>query len=323
MLDFDSMFETIEKIQPEKKNYIDERFWKLSRNDDDVGLARIRLLPGRIKVDGEEQTVPYVRFYKYAINLKSFGAKKFTEIKSPESIGQKSAVAELRKELYKIGNDEAKKVLDILKRSERYVSNIYVVKDPIKPENDGKVFLWEYGVKLKDKFLGWLNPTSEDIAMGAKPINVWHPIKGADIKLVMRKSGGFYNYDDTTYYDPAPLFGGDEQKIKEILNQTFELTEWLDPATYPTYEEEVERLLWLFDGTKVEDILKKLGVSLYSGVKADNTTIPPQINQNSANNMNNVDKKVETKKDEFDMNMKPLKAQENKDDDDLDFLDDI
>jgi len=317
MFDFDNMFENIEKIQPSQKKFgPDPRFWKLSRNDDDVGLARIRLLPGKIIVNGEEKTVPYIRLYKYAISLRGFGLKKFIDIESPESVGNKCAVSDLRKELYKIGTDEAKKVLEILKRSEKYISNIYVVNDPIKKENTGKVALWEYGVKLKDKFVGWNNPSPEDVAMGAKPINVYHPIKGADIKLVMKKSGGFYNYDDTMHYDPAPLMGGDKEKIKEILSQTYELTEWLQPEHYPTYEEEVEKLLWLFDGTKVEDILKDLGVSLYKGITADNTTIPPQSKAS-------VPKK---EKDEFDMEMDTPKAQSSKpkdEDDDLDFLDEL
>jgi len=322
--DFDSMFNNVEKIQPEPKRFgPDPRFWKLSRNDNDVGLARIRLLPSKVVYDGKEQLVPYVRVYKYAINLRPFGSKKFTEIESPQSVGKKCAVADLKKELNKIGTDEAKKVMEILKRNERYISNIYVVNDPIKTENNGQVKLWEYGVKLKDKFTGWKNPPKEDLAMGAKPINVYHPIEGADIKLVMRKSGGFYNYDDTTYYPPEPLFGGDTEKIKEILNKTYELTEWLQPDHYPTYDEEIDKLLWLFDGTKVEDILKSLGVSLYKGITTDNTIAPPKVE----NKEEQVENK-ETKNDEFDMKEfdepKPKKQEQKEiDDDDLDFLDDL
>jgi hypothetical protein len=326
MFNFDEMFENIEKIQPSPKKFgPDPRFWKLSRNDDDVGLARIRLLPSKIIQDGEEKTVPYVRVYKYAINLRSFGAKKFTDIESPETIGKPCAIADLRKELYKIGNEEAKKVLEILKRSERYISNIYVVNDPIKPENTGQVKLWEYGVKLKDKFMGWLNPSAEDIALGAKPINVWHPLNGADIKLVMRKSGGFYNYDDTSHYDPAPLAGGDKEKIKEILSKTIPLTEWLEESHYLSYEEEVEKLLWLFDGTKVEDILKSLGVSLYKGVKADNTAVNPQVlTENKATGTKTTENKATetttTENKEFGMEMNTSSSSQ---DDDLDFLDDL
>jgi hypothetical protein len=327
--DFDNMFNNIEEIQPTPKGFgPDPRFWKLSRNDDDVGLARIRLLPSRVKKPtGEETIVPFVRVYKYNINLRPFGLKKFIEIESPETVGLKSATADLRKELYKIGkdNEKVKSVLEILKRSERYISNIYVVNDPIKEKESGNVKLWDYGVKLKDKFEGWRNPSAEDLALGAKPINVWHPVEGADIKLVMRKSGGFYNYDDTTHYDLAPLFvtldgKPDMEKIKQTLQQTYELTEWLDPSHYMTYEEEVEKLLKLFDGSKVEDILKELGVSLYGG-KVDNTVVPPNVQQTQTSGVQasetpqNIQSVQQTQATQV--------SQSAEEDDDLDFLDDL
>lgn len=320
MFNYDEMFENIEKIQPSQKKYgTDPRFWKLSRNDKDEGIARIRLLPGKIVDDSEEKIVPFVRVYKYNISLRPFGAKKFLDIESPQSIKRPCAINDLRKELYKIGTEEAKKVLEILKRSERYITNVYIVKDPIKPENNDKVKLWEFGVKLKEKFLSWNNPSKEDIAMGAKPVNVWHPQKGADIKLVMRKAGGFYNYDDTTMFDPVPLAGGDQEKMKKIMSETIPLTEWLEPEHYISYEEEVEKLLWLFDGTKVEDILKNLGVSLYSGMKS--------ISNPGITSENKVEDKVSEKSEEQSVQTEKQSIGQtvntNESDDDLDFLDDL
>jgi len=314
----DSMFETIEKIQPSNKRFgPDPRFWKLSRNDNDIGIARIRLLPGKITQDGEEKIVPYVRVYKYNVSAKPFGSKRFFEFESRESIGLPDPIAELRKELYKIGTDEAKKFLNVLKRSERFISNIYIVNDPIKKENNGQVKLWEYGVKLKDKFLGWLRPSKEDIALGAKPINVWDPIKGADIKLIMKKSGGFYNYDDTVHYDPAPLFE-DKEKLKEVLESTYKLDEWLQEDHYMTYDEIVEKLHWIFEG-KAEDILKSMGVSLYKGITTDNTIADP-TKLNSSNEK--VEEKPEVKSDTGDLKTEVSTSTTIDDDDDLSFLDD-
>ena len=74
--DFDNMFNNIEEIQPTPKGFgPDPRFWKLSRNDDDIGLARIRLLPGKVTKDGKEVLVPYVRIYKYNINLRKLESR--------------------------------------------------------------------------------------------------------------------------------------------------------------------------------------------------------------------------------------------------------
>jgi hypothetical protein len=317
MFNFDNIFKTIEEIQPNKKEpWKDERFWKLSRNDDDIGLARIRLLPGKVTKDGKEVLVPYVRIYKYNINLRPFGIKKFTEIESGEGIGLSSEVGKLRMELYKIGKDnpDVKSVLDIIKRSEKYISNIYIVNDPNKSEENGKIKLWEYGVKLKDKFEGWRQPSQEDLAMGAEPLNIWHLIIGADIKLVMKKSGGFYNYDDTTHFEIEPLFDSKE-KINEIINKIYSLDEWLQPNHFLTPEEEKQKLRDLFAGTKVEDILIKLGVSLYDDVKVTSKPVQQAVQTQD-------EKPVKTQKvEEPQAKVEPISN--DYDDNNLDFLDDL
>ena len=327
MLNFDEMFKTIEEIQPNKKEtWKDERFWKLSRNDDDVGLARIRLLPGKAIKDGKEVLVPYVRLYKYNISLKNFGIKKFTEIESGEGIGLSSEVGKLRMELYKIGKDnpDVKSVLDIIKRSEKYISNIYIVNDPNKSDENGKIKLWEYGVKLKDKFEGWRQPSQEDLAMGAKPLNVWHLVNGADIKLVMKKSGGFYNYDDTTHFELGALFKDangqpDEEKINGIISKIYNLDDWLQPNHFLNAEEEKQKLRNLFAGTKVEDILISLGVSLYDGVKVEKSKELPSSESDF------VEKPKEDKLDfaEKTKEEPQIKAEPTSNDTDLDFLDDL
>ena len=47
------------------------------------------------------------------------------------------------------------------KRRLHYVSNIYVVTDPNNPENNGKVFRFQYGKKIHDKILKMMNPDLE------------------------------------------------------------------------------------------------------------------------------------------------------------------
>ena len=44
------------------------------------------------------------------------------------------------------------------KRKLSYYSNIYVVKDQLHPENEGKVFLYKYGKKIHDKIASAMQP---------------------------------------------------------------------------------------------------------------------------------------------------------------------
>ena len=43
------------------------------------------------------------------------------------------------------------------KRRLGFTSNIYVLKDPANPQNEGKVFLYKYGKKIFDKLNDMMN----------------------------------------------------------------------------------------------------------------------------------------------------------------------
>ena len=325
----DDLFNNIKEVQPEKNNFgADERFWKLSRNDDDIGLARIRLLPTDATIDGEQRVLPFIRVYKYELNVKKFGSKRFFTIDSPQNVGLPDPIYKLRSELYKIkDNPEVEKILEGIRRPEKYIANVFVRNDPIKPENTGRVALWEFGKKLKEKFVAWRTPSQEDIAMGAKPIDVWNLKSGNDIKLVMRKAGGFYNYDDTSYYDAQPITT-DKAEFEKIMNGRHNATEWFSKEHYMSEDEIIAKLLWLFDGTQAEDTLKTIGSFLYAGGGA--SVAPTQVKAAQTQN-NTAEVSQNTQKTENTQTTQSTPAPQNETpasenstgDEELSFLDDF
>ena len=321
-LNFDEMIKNVESVQGPLDNKFgpDPRFWKISRNDKDQGIAIIRLLPSFIKIDGKESVTPFIRVYRHNINLKEYGVKKFYDMESPSSIGLPCAVSDLYKELGKIGTDESEKLKKCIRRSTKFISNVYIKKDPLKPENDSKIKLWEFGTKLKDKFQLAAKPSQEEIALGTKPVNLWDPVNGADIKLTQKKSGGFYNYDDTQIMTPAPLmnFASGDELAQWIRENTIALDEWLEPDHYITYEEQCDKLRFVFEGSKVEDYLKSIGSFLYGGK-------PQTINetQDTIQNVNQITQEnTQEIPTESVQKTEPEVTQSNVSDD-LDFLDEI
>jgi hypothetical protein len=315
-LNFDTMMSNIESIQgPLNNNYgEDNRFWKVSRNDKDVGLAVVRLLPSFIRQNGEEKIVPFIKVYEHNINLGDYGSKRFYSAESPSSIGQPCAVSDLFRELGKFGTEEAEELKKHIRRSTKFISNVYIVNDVVKPENNGQFRLWKFGKKLLDKFNEAGNPSAEDLALGAEPINVWDPIKGADIKIKMVKSGGFYNYDSTEILAKKPLkefANGDE--LKEWLKEkTIDLTEFIEPGHFLSYEEQCEKLRKTFEGSQAEEILRRLGSFLYAGSSSSSSsTSKDEVTETK------TEAKVETPQEQVVQNS--VEAA----DDDLDFLDDL
>jgi hypothetical protein len=216
----------------------DERFWKLSRDENDNGQAIIRLLPD---ATGAAYTKMFSHsFFKFNKKLN----KKLWFIEdSPSVIKQPCPTSELWAELNSVGTDEAKDEAKTYSRKVQYITNILVVNDPINPENNGKVFLWKYGTKLQEKFISAMNPSEADINMGENPVPLYHALKGADIKLKIKKAaGGFLNYDDTTVMNPSNAFETREEAEDFLMNKTHKLGEFEAPEHFKTYEELKDKL---------------------------------------------------------------------------------
>jgi hypothetical protein len=156
--------------------------------------------------------------------------------KSLTSLGQKDPVGELNSQLWNTGRDEDKQTARDQKRRLKYVSNIYVVSDSGNPENEGKVFLYQYGKKIHDKLMESMQPEFPDDA----PVNPFDFWEGADFKLKIRQVDGYRNYDRSEFSSPAVL--ADDDKLDTIYGQVYPLSEFTDPTNYKSYEELKARL---------------------------------------------------------------------------------
>lgn len=246
-LDFD--FSNLQNNLPagtisEKKEYgPDERFWKISKNENDQGTAVIRLLVDKNKV-------PFVRIFHHSFKKYDPTTQKtrwFIE-DSPETIKLPCPVSEEWQRLYNMGTEEGKNQAKLFSRKIKYYTNILVVNDPANPENNGKIFLWEFGTKLLDKILGTMNPTEEDRKVGIKPVQLYHPIEGANIMLKIKKASGFFNYDDTQILPASAEWSSMEAALNDIENKTYELNEFISPAHFKSYDELKSKLEFVITG---------------------------------------------------------------------------
>jgi hypothetical protein len=216
----------------EKKSYKDDRFWSLSRDENDNGGAIIRLLP-------DPEGTPFIQRFNHAFqSFDTVNKKKRWYINiSPQTINQDCPASELWSKLFNLGTDEAKLEAKNFSRKIKFMCNIKVIKDPANPQNEGKIFLWEFGTKLKDKFMQALNPSEADRQMGEEPKQLFNPLTGCNIKLKIKKAAGFLNYDDTTIEAVSSIYNDGEGAKADIINNAYKLSEFLQPEAFETYEE--------------------------------------------------------------------------------------
>jgi len=206
----------------------DDRIWKLDVDKSGNGYAVIRFLPAP---EGED--LPFVKLYSHAFQ----GPGGWFIENSLTTLGQKDPVSEYNSLLWNNGTDAGKETARKQKRKLTYVSNIYVVKDPANPENEGKVFLYKYGKKIFDKIMEAMKPEFAD----ETPINPFDFWAGANFKLKIRRVEGYQNYDKSEFGSAEALFD-DDAKLEKIYNSLYNLNEFTDAKNFKSYEKLKERL---------------------------------------------------------------------------------
>ena len=209
----------------EKKSYADDRMWKPTVDQAGNGYAIIRFLPAR---EGAE--LPWARYWDHG--FKGPTGQWYIE-KSLTSIGQNDPVGELNSRLWNTGIEEDKETARRQKRRLHYVSNIFVVSDPGNPENEGKVFMYQFGKKIHDKIMDQMQPEFAD----EEPVNPFDMWEGANFKLKIRNVEGYRNYDKSEFAKQTQLLDGDDAKLESVYDQMYDLSEFTDPANYKTYDE--------------------------------------------------------------------------------------
>ena len=206
----------------------DDRLWKLDVDKSGNGYAVIRFLPAP---DGED--LPFVKLYSHAFQ----GPGGWYIENSLTTLGGKDPVSEHNTLLWNNGTDQGKETARKQKRKLTYISNIYVVKDPANPENEGKVFLYKYGKKIFDKLTAAMQPEFED-ETAIDPFDFW---QGANFKLKAKNVAGYRNYDSSEFTAQSPVLD-DDDALEALWKKEFSLAELVAADQFKSYEDLKKRL---------------------------------------------------------------------------------
>ena len=221
------LVQQVEKMN-KGSNGADERLWKPEVDKAGNGYAVIRFLPA---VDGED--MPWAKLYTHAFQ----GSGGWYIENSLTTLGSKDPVSEYNSQLWNSGIDADKEVARKQKRKLSYYSNIYVVKDPANPDNEGKVFLFRYGKKIFDKITAAMQPEFED-EEAINPFDFW---AGANFKLKIKKVAGFWNYDSSEFAAPSALLD-DDDALEALWQKEYSLSELVSSDQFKSYDDLKKRL---------------------------------------------------------------------------------
>lgn len=223
----EKLIKQVEKLN-ESGSKDDDRFWKPVMDKGGTGSAIIRFLPA-----AEGNDLPWVQVWSHAFQ----GTGGWLIDNCLTTLGQQCPVCEANRELWNTGSKDNQNIVRDRKRKLSYFANIYVVKDPANPANEGRVFLYKFGKKVFDKITAAMQPEFDD----EEPINPFDFWKGANFKLKLVKKDGYWNYDKSEFASPSILLDDDDE-LEKIYKSLHNLNDFADASQFKSYDDLKKRL---------------------------------------------------------------------------------
>lgn len=207
-----SMFESIKKTLQEntgkKGNSNFKDFLKTAAGNSYL----VRLLPN---VDSPENT--FFHYYHYGWNSVSTG--QYVEAISPKTWGDPDPIEGERIKLYR--NKADKNAIELAKNistKEKWLVNVYVIDDPVNPENNGTIKILRYGPQL-GKIIQSAIDGEDSEEYGASVFDLSENGCNFRIKVESTKEGSrsFVNYSASRFLRPSAIPNMTPAKSKEVL----------------------------------------------------------------------------------------------------------
>jgi hypothetical protein len=231
---YDDLKKKFEGSNSNSKFKKDERFYYPERDQEGNGYALLRFLPG------DAAGAPFVETFSHRFQ----GPAGWFIDSCRTTVGEDCPVCELNRQTVQENGGDFKRMArepqDLVRqrsRKRQFVANVYVVRDPATPENEGKVFLFRFGTKIMDKIKQAITPEFP----GDPQFDPFNPWQGANFALKIRKVKGQTNYDASSFNDTSALFDEDDA-IMALGERVISLGEFTDPVTYTSYEDQKARL---------------------------------------------------------------------------------
>ena len=243
---YDKLIEETNKLQSNNqgKSGADTRFWQPEVDKAGNGYAVIRFLPAP---KGED--IPWVRLFSHGFQ----GPGGWYIENSLTTLNEQDPVGEYNTTLWNRGDEAGKEQARKQKRRLGYIANIYMVKDPAHPENEGKVFLYKFGKKIFDKINESMAPEFED----ESPVNPFDMWEGANFKMKIRNVEGYRNYDKSEF-DSASVLSEDDDVLEKVWSSEYSLQEFVDRKNFKSYAELQARLNRVLGATAVSSTASEI-----------------------------------------------------------------
>jgi hypothetical protein len=181
----------------------------------------VRLLPF-----AKDPSKTFFHYYNHGWN--SFATGQYVQTLSPQTFGERDPIAEERFKVLRTGSEEEKEKMQAIRRLEKWLVNVYVIDDPVNPDNNGKVKILRYGKQLQ-KIITEAIEGEDAEEFGPRIFDLGDD--GVNFKIKVEQQGDFPTYVSSRF-TTAGKVNLEEDKQKEIYDNGFNLSEVFTQKSY-------------------------------------------------------------------------------------------
>jgi hypothetical protein len=150
-------------------------------------------------------------------------------------------ICESNREIWATEIKANQEIASLRKLKTSYFMNVYIVKNPAKPELEGKVMLYRCGVKIFEKIENARKEKYEGDTNIIEPFDLFED--GANFRIVVKtvkdskNKRDYPDYADSAFETKGALLGGDDEKLEALWNQCYSLQDLIAPDKFHSYDD--------------------------------------------------------------------------------------
>lgn len=239
-------------------------------------------------------------FHYYHYGWQSVATGQYVDVLSPKTWGDKDPIEGERIKLYRDkSNERAIALAKMISTKEKWLVNVYIVDDPVTPENNGTIKILRYGSQL-DKIIRSAIAGEDAEEYGPAIFDLSENGCNLRIKVESTKEGAraFVNYSASRFLRASAIPNMTPDRVNEILNGIHDLSN-------------------IFNRPSPEEIKTMVSTHLYG--KDDDSSSDTDSNQGmepAKLNIKSVETKAEVKNEAPPKNETVASPSDNKSDED-------
>ena len=224
-----SLFDSLQEIISNKNN-ADSSFKDFLKFESDKTYV-VRILP-----NVEDMSKTWYNYKQHIWDSIAHGKKVSTLC--PNTYKDKCPICEYRSKIWATKNDTLINQIKPLKKNEKWLYNVFVVKDPTNPSNEGQVKILNAGSQLQ-KIIDSAISGDDREEFGGKIFDL--SAKGCNLRIKVEKNeGGYPSYVASKFVSPSGIDGLDDE---DSINSVYDSFKPLDTIFKVRTYEEIKDLL--------------------------------------------------------------------------------